>query len=54
MEEKHTVSLRDIDHPINEYPKGTSFAQDHSDIVIPASTEKELEEYKKKHSTINR
>ena len=49
MKEKHIVSFRDVDRPIGEYPKGTFFAQDHDDIVIPMPTKEELEEYKKKH-----
>ena len=51
MKEKHIVSFRDVDRPIGEYPKGTFFAQDHDDIVIPMPTKEELEEYKKKHDT---
>ena len=50
-----TLSLihifRDVDRPIGKYPKGTFFAQDHDDIVIPMPTKEELEEYKKKHDT---
>lgn len=47
MKEKHIVSFRDVDRPIGEYPKGTFFAQDHDDIVIPMPTKEELEEYKR-------
>ena len=51
MKEKITVSFRDVDRPISEYPKGTMFAQDHDDIVIPMPTKEELEQFKKEHDT---
>lgn len=53
--EKNRVSMRDIDRPINEYPKGTVFVQDHDNIVIPLPTKEEIEEFfKKKEDTTSR
>ena len=43
------VSIRDINRPISEYPKGTVFVQDHDDIVIPLPTKEQIEKHKQKH-----
>ncbi|MBS6645880.1 MAG: hypothetical protein KH366_20080 [Clostridiaceae bacterium] len=49
--ERKRVSFRDMDRPIDEYPKGTVFAQDHDDVVIPMPTKEELEKFKKEKDT---
>lgn len=52
---QNRVSIRDIDRPINEYPEGTVFVQDHDDIVIPLPTKEEIEAFfKEKNDTTRR
>lgn len=51
MKEQNTVSFRDVDHPISEYPKGTYFVQNHDNVMIPMPTKEELEKFKKKRDT---
>lgn len=50
--EKNRVSIRDIDRPINEYPKNTVFVQDHDNIVMSMPTMEEIDNFMKdKEST---
>ncbi len=42
------VNFREVDRPLDEYPKDTEFVHDHCEIFIPLPTKEELEEYKKK------
>lgn len=49
--EKNRVSIRDIDRPINEYPKDTVFVQDHDNIDIPMPTAEEIDNYMKDKET---
>lgn len=46
-EKEQRVNIRDIDRPIEEYPKGTKFV--HSDnAFIPLPTKEQIENHKQK------
>lgn len=46
-EKEQRVNIRDIDKPIEEYPKGTKFV--HSDnAFIPLPTKEQIENHKQK------
>ena len=45
MKKENRVNIRDIDKPIEEYPKGTKFV--HSDnAFIPLPTKEQIEKHK--------
>lgn len=48
---ENRVNFRDVDRPLNEYPKGTEFVHDRCEVSIPLPSKEELEEYKKKKNT---
>lgn len=45
MKKENRVYIKDIDRPIEEYPKGTQFVQS-DNIFIPLPTKEQIEKHK--------